>query len=113
MDVSKYVGERIKEFRTFYNGGKGLSQEELATKLGVATNTVSRWEKAVYKPKLKDIDDLAKFFGKPISSFFPEENTPAPLTGLMRAAKGLHKDDVEALTQFAQIKSAQNQLRKK
>lgn len=113
MQVAKYVGERIKEFRTSYNGGNGLSQEELASKLGIAANTVSRWEKAVYKPKLQDLDNLARFFGKPISAFFPSDNSSEPLTGLMRAAQGLHKDDIEALTQFAQIKNAQSQLQKK
>lgn len=113
MEVTKYVGEKIKEFRTSYGGGKGLSQEELGEKLKIAPNTVSRWENATYKPKLVDLDKLANFFKVPISAFFPESKASAPLEGLMRAAEGLAKDDIDALTQFAQIKSAQNQLKKK
>lgn len=113
MEVTKYVGEKIKEFRTSYGGGKGLSQEELAEKLKIAPNTVSRWENATYKPKLVDLDKLANFFKVPISAFFPASEASAPLEGLMRAAEGLAQDDIDALTQFAQIKSAQNQLKKK
>jgi transcriptional regulator with XRE-family HTH domain len=44
-----------------------MSQEELAAKLGVASNTVSRWETAAYRPGLNDLHRIAKMCGSPAS----------------------------------------------
>ncbi len=66
----EHVGQRIKEFRTAY-GERGISQEALASKMGVATNTISRWETATVKPTIEDLEKLARFFGKSIEEFFP------------------------------------------
>src|SRR5260370_5450 len=65
----EHVGQRIKEFRTAY-GERGISQEALASKIGVATNTISRWETATVKPTIEDLEKLARFFGKSIEEFF-------------------------------------------
>ena len=44
MNLIEHIGQRIREFRTSYGGGTGISQDALAKALGVASNTVSRWE---------------------------------------------------------------------
>ena len=54
----EHIGHKIRELRTTYPKGT-LSQEALAEKLKVASNTVSRWETGKYKPTPKDLDSLA------------------------------------------------------
>ena len=70
MGIYEYVGDRIRDLRTSY-GGTGISQELLAKKLEIATNTVSRWETATYHPTLADLEKIALFFGRPLSDFLP------------------------------------------
>ena len=77
MSLFAYVGQRIKELRTSFGDGKGISQDALARSLGIAPNTVSRWETATYNPSIEDLDKLARFFGTSILDFFPSENVPA------------------------------------
>ena len=67
MDLYKHAATKIKELRT----KKGLTQEELAKGLKVATNTVSRWETTSNKPDLEDLESIARYFGVSILQFFP------------------------------------------
>jgi len=112
MALIEHIGRRIREFRTGYGGGTGISQEALAKALGVASNTVSRWETGTYKPTIEDLDRLAQFFGKSILEFFPGEDVRTERDGkidaLLRAAKQLNDDDVEELRRFAEFRRAQN-----
>ena len=41
---------------------KGLSQEELAEKVGVARQTISKWELGETSPDLKQAKELSKIF---------------------------------------------------
>jgi len=113
MNVSSYVGQKIKELRSNF-GNTGISQEELAERLGVTPNTVSRWETATYKPKLQDLDKLAKFFGVSISAFFPSEEKDNTQTALLRAAKAaeeLPESDKKAIKDFIEFKRAQFKMK--
>ena len=49
--------KRLKEIRK----DKGLSMSELANKIGVSTNTISRWERGERIPNLEALVALAKF----------------------------------------------------
>src|SRR5437868_14185716 len=59
------VGQRIKEFRTAH-GARGTSQEALATIMGVANNTMSRWQTATVRQTIEDLLKVARAFVKPI-----------------------------------------------
>lgn len=106
INLLDYVGARIRELR-----GK-RSQEALAGELGVATNTVSRWETGTYRPGIEDLDRLARFFKVSILTFFP----PEPNSGdeqfgrLRRAASGLKAEDVEELERYAEFRKARYRL---
>lgn len=50
---------RIRELRK----GKGLSQTQLAEKLGVHRNTVGNWEDGTTEPKSSNLTDMAQLFG--------------------------------------------------
>jgi transcriptional regulator with XRE-family HTH domain len=112
MGLTEHVGQRIREFRTSYGGGTGISQDALAKALGVASNTVSRWETGIYKPTIEDLDRLARFFGKSILEFFPSDDVRSErdekIDALLRAAKQLNEDDVEELRRFAEFRRARH-----
>jgi transcriptional regulator with XRE-family HTH domain len=110
MDLLDHVAARIKDLRVNYNNGEGLSQEALATHLKVASNTISRWETGTYRPSLKDMERLSRFFGVSMNSFFPSELLDAEedenLKALLRTARQLHPADVEELRKYAEFRRA-------
>ena len=57
--MSKTIGEAIKDLRK----QKRLTQEELAERLGVTPQAISRWEREVGYPDVAQIVPLAKAFG--------------------------------------------------
>ena len=110
MDLLDHVAARIKELRVSYNNGEGLSQETLAIQLKVAPNTISRWETGMYRPGLKDIERISRFFGVSIMSLFPPELQDAEgdenLKALLRTARQLHPADLEELRKYAEFRRA-------
>ena len=57
MDVS--IGNRQYQYRR----KSGLSQEELAAKLGVSRQAVSKWERAEAEPDTDNLINLSKIYG--------------------------------------------------
>jgi transcriptional regulator with XRE-family HTH domain len=106
-----FIARRIRELRSAY-AGAGLSQESLAQELGIATNTISRWETGTYKPSIQDLEDLARFFGVSILEFFPKEQNEIDeqVSALLRAAEQLHKSDLEELRRYAEFRKARYKL---
>ena len=66
-----FIGDRLRELRK----GK-FSQEELADKLHVHNNTISKWEKGTQVPRLSSIQEMAKLFGVSSSYLMGESDTP-------------------------------------
>jgi transcriptional regulator with XRE-family HTH domain len=108
MGLLDYVADQIRELRTNYNSGEGLSQEALAKHLKVAPNTISRWETRFYRPSLEDLEKLARFFGVSIMSFFPMEADVDNdnMAALLRTARQLHRADLEELVKYAEFRRA-------
>jgi len=108
MGILDYVAEQIKQLRTHYNSGEGLSQELLAKHIKVAPNTISRWETGMYRPSLEDLERLARFFGVSMMSFFPPDGTEGEdhLMALLRTARQLHPADLEELMKYAEFRKA-------
>lgn len=110
MDLLDHVAARIKDLRVSYNSGEGLSQEALAAHLKVASNTISRWETGTYRPSLKDLERISRFFGVSMMSFFPEElidqDEDENIKALLRTARQLHPADVEELRKYAEFRRA-------
>ena len=110
MDLLDHVAARIKDLRVSYNSGEGLSQEALAIHLKVAPNTISRWETGTYRPSLKDLERISRFFGVSMMSFFPEEmvdeDEDENLKALLRTARQLHPADLEELRKYAEFRRA-------
>ena len=110
MDLLDHVAARIKDLRVSYNSGEGLSQDALAARLKVAPNTISRWETGTYRPSLKDLERISRFFGVSMMSFFPEDmvddDEDENLKALLRTARQLHPADVEELRKYAEVRRA-------
>jgi transcriptional regulator with XRE-family HTH domain len=112
LELTRYVGERIRQLRNQHGGGSGISQEALANALHTAANTISRWETGAYKPSLHDLDALSRFFGVSILEFFPREDVPAEskVSALLRAARDLPDDDIDELRKYAEFRRARAML---
>ncbi|MHB9146147.1 MAG: helix-turn-helix transcriptional regulator [Symbiobacteriia bacterium] len=61
---------RLRELRQ----EAGLTQDELALKVGVRRETIVHLEAGRYNPSLKLAWDIAKLFGQPIESVFRFES---------------------------------------
>jgi len=112
MELLDHVAARIKDLRVSYNNGEGRSQESLATHLKVAPNTISRWETGTYRPSLKDLERISRFFGVSIMSFLPDqlvdEDEDENLKALLRTARQLHPADLEELRKYAEFRRARS-----
>lgn len=105
-----YIGERIQDLRINYPRGK-LSQEGLAEKLGIAANTVSRWETGTYKPTAEDLDQLARFFKVSITTFFPDlQHDDTRISALTSATGGLDEKDFDEVIRYAEYRKARRAL---
>ena len=60
------LGKKIRQLRF----KAGLTQEQLAEKLGVAAQSVSKWENAVAMPDITALPLLAEVFGVSIDDLF-------------------------------------------
>ena len=67
----KAIGEKIFNLRK----EKGVSQEALALELGVARQTVSKWEMDATQPTLENVESMCAFFGVSATYFFESEES--------------------------------------
>jgi transcriptional regulator with XRE-family HTH domain len=75
-EISKILGSNIKKARL----NKGLTQKDLAQKMGVSVITIQQWEKGAYTPKTDKMLKLAKIVGyfgidlyEGVEDFIPNE----------------------------------------
>lgn len=54
--------------------GKDMSQQDLATMVGVSRQTINAIEKGDYNPTIKLCRDICKALGKTLDDLFWEEN---------------------------------------
>lgn len=119
VELAIYIGEKIKEYRKL----KGLTQKELAKKIGMGDTTIANYEKGFRTPKKNTLFKLAKAFDISIDDLFPPIQTTnivsLPLTNTAKAIS----DTVERLEeprrvivldtakmQLEEQKRAQNEL---
>lgn len=114
-ELYRFIANKIKELRTGY-AGEGLSQVELAKKLKVQPNTISRWETEEYKPKADDLQKIATFFNISITEFFPQNKEidvqSEKVKALTRLSGDLPEGDLEELIEYAKFRKARQTLQK-
>lgn len=104
------IGEKISELRNNF-GGKGISQEALAKAIKTTPNTVSRWEKSIYKPSADDLFKISKFFGVSISVFFPDVALNPKQEALLSATGDLDNKAMDDLIEYAKFRKARQVLK--
>ncbi len=70
--IEKRIGARITEVRI----SRGLTQSQLAERVNVSNETISRLERGVSMPSLKTLEKMARCLKIPLSTFFTFENRP-------------------------------------
>ena len=81
-------GERIKKLRK----SKGVTQRELAERLGISEQAISKWEKNLSNPSTKNLLQIAKIFGVSITYFYQPEETQSK-----RIARGVGMSSLREL----------------
>jgi Predicted transcriptional regulator len=85
----------------------GLTQAELAEKLGVRQSAISMYESSSREPNLATIKELAEFFGVDMNRMHGEENTSVKLDdfsfALYGEARELTPENKEKLLEMAQF----------
>ncbi len=74
--MKKTIGARISELRR----ANGLTQEEVAEKMGVSAQAVSKWENDVSCPDIMALPTLAKLLGVTVDDLLSEEGEAVPET---------------------------------
>ena len=70
-NINQILANNIQKFRK----EKGLTQKELADKLGVTYQAVSKWENATSAPDIAFLPQLADVFGCTIDTLFSRDGT--------------------------------------
>lgn len=63
------IGENIKKYRE----ARGMSQSDVARRLGVSRACVSLWEHGESRPKMGNVEALSGVFGVPVSTLVGDE----------------------------------------
>lgn len=70
------VGPRIRELRR----RRGLTVRELGTRLGISGSAVSQIERAVLRPSVSRLIEIANALDTPLAALFDDEGDPNPET---------------------------------
>lgn len=91
MDVAKFVGEKIKEFRKM----NGLTQAGLGDKIGFRHNTISDWERGRSSPEQDALFALARTLHVKVDDFFPDQDDKHSLQeSLLDSSENLSLSDM-------------------
>ena len=93
---------KIQELRSH----AGLTQRELAEKIGVKNYTVANWEQNRTEPAIKDLVDLANFFEVSVDYLIGRENE----FGQIIIFKNLTNSQIELLTLFDRLSTDKQEV---
>lgn len=96
------LNENIKTIRK----SKGLSQEELAIKLNVVRQTISKWEQGLSVPDSDMLISISEVFETPVSTLLGETVTEPEADGLKAISEKLEVINL----QLAQRKAARRRM---
>ena len=66
------LNENIKNFRTY----KGITQQDLANKLGKSKSVISNWERGENSPSPEEVEIMCKFFQVTPNQIYGWEKNP-------------------------------------
>lgn len=89
------MGQQIKAMRRF----RGMTQANLADKLGVEYQTVQAWERGTRNPKFETLQKIAEALHTPIGTFLPAMGVGDNLGNRIRTTRKCQKMTLEELGQ--------------
>lgn len=96
----KAIGELIRHMRK----SSGMSQMQLADKIGVSYQQVQKYEKGINKLSLSRLKQISGALGVPVSMFLDEEE-PLRVGDSKAAATGLLNEEAKLLMLFRRLHS--------
>lgn len=98
------IGNQIKQLRQ----RRGVTQEELAERLGVTAQAVSKWERGVATPDIAMLPEISAYFGVTIDELFAlsDETRMERIQNMLWDVRFLNQVDVDSATAFLLEKAA-------
>ncbi len=81
---------RLRELRI----KSGLTQNEIALKLGVSGQTILNWENKIYEPKISQLIELADLFGVSIDYLVERKSMPNRIEDLCKELEKISKEEL-------------------
>lgn len=81
---------RLRELRI----KSGLTQNEIASKLGVSGQTILNWENKIYEPKISQLIELADLFGVSIDYLVERKSMPNRIEDLCKELEKISKEEL-------------------
>lgn len=93
-------GQRVKKLRI----EAGLTQEDIAKKLGLSKTAVGAWENGRAKPRLDKMNQLSDLFGVPVSELLGESQVVGasklvPLMGYTHMGEAVDEDTCDRMVE--------------
>lgn len=82
MSDIKEIKENIARNLKYYRDLKGLTQRELAEKLGIKHNTISSWENGTNSIDAAVLMEICDLLGVSLCEMYKQEKGNSPLPGL-------------------------------
>lgn len=96
------IAARLREAREYL----GISQDEVASVLGISRPAVTNIESGSRKVEAVELDELARLYGRPVSYFLEGEQQRAQqerVEFLARKLSGLSQKDLLEVERFAEF----------
>ena len=97
-DAKRLVGERVQLLRK----RKGLSQEDLASKIGIDTKSLSRLERGAHYPSMETLERIRTELGVELKDFFdfdPQPSAEEMRDFIIRTANGADYDTLKKIAE--------------
>ena len=98
------IGNQIKQLRI----RRGATQEELAERLGVTAQAVSKWERGAATPDIALLPEISAYFGVTIDELFAisDETRMERIQNMLWDVRFLNQVDVDSAAEFLLEKAA-------
>lgn len=81
---------RLRELRN----ESGLTQNEIATRLGVSGQTILNWENGIYEPKISQLIQLADLFNVTVDYLIERPNNEKEIGNILRALERIPRENI-------------------
>lgn len=91
---------RLRELRI----KSGLTQNEIAVKLGVSGQTILNWENGIYEPKINQLIQLADLFNVSIDYLVERKNNKKMVDDICQELEAIPKEEFIEFVRKALLK---------